>query len=93
MRGLTTNCTNSTTGAKGGCCVDINKEITFSDARAHLSEIANEVAYGGKRAVLTRRGEKFVAIVSIEDLEALQLLEEKIDIEDVKKSYAFRGVN
>ncbi len=63
-----------------------SKEFTFSDARSHLAEIANEVAYAGKRAILTRKGKKIVAIVSIEDLETLQAIEDRIDLDDARKA-------
>ena len=65
-----------------------SKEFSFSDARSHLAEIANEVAYAGKRAILTRKGKKLVAIVSIEDLETLEAIEDRIDLEDARKALA-----
>jgi len=65
-----------------------SKEFSFSDARSHLAEIANEVAYAGKRAILTRKGKKLVAIVSIEDLETLESIEDQIDLEDARKALA-----
>lgn len=65
-----------------------HEEVSFSDARTHLAEIANEVAYAGRRTVITRRGEKLIAIVSIEDLEMLEAIESKIDLEDARKALA-----
>lgn len=62
------------------------EEVSFSEARTHLAEIANEVAYAGRRTVITRRGEKLIAIVSIEDLEMIEAIEAKIDIEDARKA-------
>ncbi|MBS0625629.1 MAG: type II toxin-antitoxin system Phd/YefM family antitoxin [Verrucomicrobia bacterium] len=46
--------------------------VPFSDARSCLTDIVNEVAYAGKRVILTRKGKKLAAIVSLEDLEALE---------------------
>ncbi len=63
-----------------------SEEFSFSDARSHLADIANKVAYAGKRAVLTRKGKKVVAIVSIEDLEALEAIENQIDLDDARKA-------
>ena len=63
-----------------------SEEFSFSEARSHLADIANEVIYAGKRAILTRKGKKVVAIVSIEDLEALQAIEDQIDLDDAKKA-------
>lgn len=64
------------------------EEFSFSEARSHLADIANEVIYAGKRAILTRKGKQVVAIVSIEDLEALNALEDQIDLNDVKEALA-----
>jgi prevent-host-death family protein len=63
-------------------------EVPFSEARTHFAEIANEVAYAGHRTIVTRRGEKLVAIVSIEDLELLEAIEDEMDLEDAKKALA-----
>jgi prevent-host-death family protein len=46
--------------------------VPFSDARSCLTDIVNEVAYAGKRVVLTRKGKRLAAIVSLEDLAALE---------------------
>lgn len=66
----------------------IHEEVSFSEARTHLAEIANEVAYAGRRTIVTRRGQKLIAIISIEDLEALEAIESKIDLEDARKALA-----
>lgn len=60
--------------------------IPFSEARTHLTDIVNGVAYGGKRIILTRKGKQLVAIIPLEDLRALEALENKIDLEDAKKA-------
>ncbi len=65
-----------------------SEEHSFSDARSNLAEIANEVAYAGKRVVLTRKGKKLVAIVSIDDLEVLEAIEDRIDLDDARKALA-----
>jgi antitoxin Phd len=68
--------------------VPFTEEFSFSEARSHLADIANKVIYAGKRAVLTRKGKKAVAIISIEDLETLQAMEDRIDLEDARKALA-----
>jgi prevent-host-death family protein len=45
--------------------------IATSDAREHLAELVNAVAYGGARIVLQRHGKNVAALVSIEDLQRL----------------------
>ena len=67
--------------------------VTTAEARKHLSEIISKVAYGKNPVVLTRRGEKIAALISMEELELLQLIEDHIDIEDAKKALAAPGEN
>lgn len=48
------------------------QKVGFSKARIELTDIVNNVAYGNKRYILTRKGKSLVAIVSLEDLEILK---------------------
>jgi len=61
-------------------------KISTADARKNLADIVNKVAYGNESIVLTRRGQDVAALVSIEELELLQQIEDYIDIEDAKKA-------
>jgi len=67
--------------------------ISTAEARKKLAEIVNKVAYGKEPIVLTRRGEEIVALISMEELELLQLIEDYIDIEDAKKALEEQGQN
>ena len=67
--------------------------VTTAEARKKLAEIVNKVAYGKEPVVLTRRGEKIAALIYMEELELLQLIEDHIDIEDAKKALAEPGKN
>ena len=67
--------------------------VSTAEARKKLSEIVNKVAYGKEPIVLTRRGEEIAALISMEELEFLQLIEERIDIEDAKKALEEPGEN
>lgn len=49
-------------------------EVSIAHARADLSAFINRVAHGKERVVLTSRGRPKAALVSIEDLKALQAL-------------------
>lgn len=60
--------------------------ITTVEAREHFSEVLNRSAYGKERIIFTRRGKKLVAIIPMEDLNLLEALEDKLDVEDAKKS-------
>lgn len=63
----------------------MNTKIPFSEARSDLTHIVNHVAFGHDRCILTRNGKDVVAIVSIEDLNLLEELEDKLDLETSKK--------
>ena len=67
--------------------------VTTAQARKRLAEIVNKVAYGKEPVILTRRGEEIAALISIEELELLQLIEDRIDIEDAKKALEEPGEN
>lgn len=67
--------------------------ISTADARKHFADIVNKVAYGNEPIVLTRRGQEVAALVSIEEFELLQQIEDHIDIEDAKKALAESGEN
>ncbi len=60
--------------------------VTASEVRAHLSDMLTKVARQGSRVVVTRGGKKFAALVPLEDLEFLESLEDRLDIEDAKKA-------
>ena len=67
--------------------------VTTAEARKKLAEIVNKVAYGKEPVVLTRRGEKIAALISMEELALLQLIEDHIDIEDARKALTGPGKN
>jgi prevent-host-death family protein len=47
------------------------KKVSAAQAKAHLSALMAEVAYGGEHVVIERRGKPLAALVSIADLERL----------------------
>lgn len=53
--------------------------IAASDLRRDLSTTINRVAYAGERLVLQRHDKDAMALVSIEDLELLESVEDLID--------------
>jgi prevent-host-death family protein len=67
--------------------------ISTASARKNLAEIVNQVAYGVEPVILTRRGKEVAALVSIEELELLQQIENQLDIADAKKAIAEGGDN
>ena len=67
--------------------------VSTAEARKRLAEIVNKVAYGKEPVVLTRRGVQIAALISMEEFELLQLIEEHIDIEDAKQALEEPGQN
>lgn len=48
------------------------KTLPLSDAKAHLSEIADEVIRTHERVTVTRNGREAFVILSVEDLESIE---------------------
>jgi prevent-host-death family protein len=65
--------------------------IAASEAREKFATILNEVAFGGERVLLHRHGKDVAAVVPIEDLELLEALEDKMDLDTVRKALAEKG--
>ncbi len=64
----------------------IEDVISVTKVRENLSEIMGEVRYGHKRIKLTSNGKNIGAIIPLEDLELLEAIEDKIDIELAEKA-------
>ncbi len=56
------------------------------ELRENLSEAVNRAAFGKERVVLTRRGRKVAGIVPFEDVELLEALDSRKDVEDATKA-------
>ncbi len=66
--------------------------LTATEAREHFADTLNRVSYRGERIVVCRRGGRDVAaVVPMEDLKLLQQIEDKRDVEAIKKSLAEPG--
>ena len=63
-----------------------SKEYTTREARNALAEIINSAAYGHERIILARRGKKLAAVVSMEDLELLERLEDQQDLQAAEEA-------
>ena len=62
--------------------------ISMSDIRLKLSDLANRVIYGGERVIVQKNNKPAFAIVSIEDMELLQRLEDEMDIKAAEEALA-----
>jgi prevent-host-death family protein len=55
--------------------------VSAMNLRERIGDILNQVHYGKERFVIERRGEPVAAIVSIEEFERLERLEQEYEIE------------
>jgi prevent-host-death family protein len=61
------------------------KTISSKEAREHLAEILNQVAYGSKKYTLTRHGNGVAVLISLEEWNEIEkLLEQREDAEDIR---------
>lgn len=60
--------------------------VAVREARDQFADLINRVIYGGERVVIERRGKDAVAIVSLQDLELLEQIEDRIDLEEAKRA-------
>jgi prevent-host-death family protein len=66
-------------------------KISTVGARSQFSEIVNRAAFGGERILLTRRGKPVAALVPIGDVELLDSIEDREDIEAVRDALREQG--
>jgi len=55
--------------------------VKVSELRANIAEISSRVAHQGERVRVQRNGKPFFALVTIDDLELLERLEDQMDLE------------
>lgn len=60
----------------------------ISEARGEFSDLVNRAAFGGERVLLTRHGKSVAAIVPVDDLELLEALEDRADLDSVREALA-----
>ena len=65
--------------------------IPVRKLRSDMSDALNRVAYGGERIVIDRRGKGAAALVSVEDAELLERLEDRIDLDLARKALKSPG--
>ncbi len=62
------------------------KTLTVTQARDQLADAVARVAYTGERTRLTKHGKTVAVLVSPADAELLALLEDRADLDAVRKS-------
>ena len=63
----------------------MSAKLTASEARQNFSDILNRAAYGGERVIVHRGKKPVAAVVPMEDLEMLEQIEDRVDLEEVRK--------
>lgn len=61
------------------------RKIASSTARSEFADIVNRAAYAGERVIVHRRQKPVAAVVPLSDLELLEQLEDRIDLESARK--------
>lgn len=62
----------------------MDEMVTLVQLRKRLAEVIDRAAHGEERVILARRGKAVAAIVSLEDVELLEALEDRMDLEDAR---------
>jgi prevent-host-death family protein len=57
---------------------------TVVDFRNNLPDYLNRAQYGHERVTITRNGRPIAAVVSLEDLELLRALEDRLDLREAE---------
>jgi len=63
-------------------------ELSISEARDHLGDVVAKVEHAQERMVLTRHGRPVAAVVTIEDLQALETAEDEADLNAAREALA-----
>jgi len=67
---------------------DETATLSVGEARDAFAEIINRAGYGHERLRIARRGKPVAALISIEDLELLEALEEAQDLAEHRRVLA-----
>ena len=67
------------------------QRIAARRLRQEMSDTLNRVAYRGERLIIERRGKGSAALVPISDLELIEAIEDRIDLEAARRILADSG--
>ena len=66
-------------------------EVSAREARNNFSDTINRVQYGNERIKIQKYGKDVAAIVSLDDLQLLEELEDKLSKKAIKEAQAEQG--
>jgi hypothetical protein len=61
------------------------RKVVKSEAADSLVAALNRAHLDGERTVIKRHGKEIAAVVSINDLRTLEILEDQVDLEDARR--------
>lgn len=67
---------------------DAPGHVSVSEAREDFAELVNRAAYGHERVLVSRHGRPVAAIVSVEDVEFLERMEDEFDLKAALEALA-----
>ena len=67
------------------------KSLDASQLRQQIAKALNNVAFAGERIAIHRRGKRIAVPVPVDDLELLEAIEDRVDVELAKKSLKEKG--
>jgi len=67
------------------------RSVSASAARAGFAETVNRAIYAGERVIVRRHGKDVAAVIPIEDLQLLEAIEDRMDIDAARKAMKEKG--
>ena len=64
----------------------LDDTVSLVEARAHFGDLVSRAMLLHKRVFVTRHGKRIAALVSAEDAELLEAIEDRLDLEAVRKA-------
>lgn len=58
--------------------------VSLGELRKEVGDVVNRATFAGERTAVTRHGKTVAAIVSVQDLELLDELERRVDLEALR---------
>lgn len=66
-------------------------KMSVEKVQNRLEDVVDHIARGGDRVVLTRKGKRVAALVSVQELKALQRLEDQADLRAARRALKEKG--
>lgn len=64
------------------------RKVSASTARKEFSDLLSHVAFSDERIVIHRNGKAVAALISVADLAAFEVLEDRADVETARSALA-----